>query len=127
MVSPEAARPEVYESQERYIDLDRCFPGRRPARATATATAVSEMEQRAMLWASADGRMEIKLNGRKVLDRPSLAPHCIGELRVPVSLRAGENELEVTVEPGEGFGFTALLCDEHGESLPGVEYRIADP
>jgi hypothetical protein len=44
-----------------------------------------------------------------------------------VSLRAGANELEVTVEPEEGFGVTALHCDEHGESLPGVACRIAEP
>jgi len=99
----------------------------RPAWARTTTVAHCDRDLRVLLWASADGAMRVSVGGRQVLDRRPGGPHRIGEHRLPVSLCRGPNTVEVLVEPGaEAFGFTVFLCDEHGESVPGIEYRLDD-
>jgi uncharacterized protein (DUF362 family) len=116
------------DSEERYLDLGARFPGAQPPWVRATVVAEADRDIEAMLWASADGPMRVSLGGRRVLDRGSMDPHGIGEHRVPVCLHRGANPLEVVVEPGhDAFGFTAFLCDEHGESIPGITYRLEEP
>jgi hypothetical protein len=118
---------QTLSSGERYIDLDAHFSGKETSKASAAAEVHSKSAQKGMLWASAAGRMTVELNGRVVLAEETVTEHRFAEHRVPVALAQGVNRIQISLERGtEGFGFTALLCDESGNSLPGLTYR-ADP
>ena len=114
----------VYESEERYIDLARFF-GERPAESAQAAVEVhAKRGLSGWLWASADGKMRVELNGRVVAEKTAESGHKLGEFKVEVELEEGDNRLVVEVERGAaGMGFTAILCDAEGYGLRGVEHR----
>ncbi|MEW6751231.1 MAG: DUF362 domain-containing protein [Candidatus Latescibacterota bacterium] len=115
----------LLESEERYVDLDRFFAEGRPEVAWAAADVVASGPQRAWLWASADGRLQVELNGCVVLASSALGVHVLGEHRVEIDLLAGRNALRVRVEGGPcGLGFTALVCDEQGFTPAGIRYTV---
>ena len=116
---------QFYESEERYIDLDRHFHGGDVRKAQARVEVRSDGDQAGMLWASADGRMTVRLNGEAILERATTDGHQFAEHQIPIVLTKGLNLLEIDLERGpEGFGFTALLCDALGDTLRGIEYRV---
>jgi len=126
---------QVCHSQERYIDLTRHFETPSLERACAEVDVLSDETQPGQLWASADGRLRIELNGQVVVDQQTDTEHQFAEHRVPIELGRGSNLLRVTVERSPGgpavtgnapLGFTALLCEEDGHRLPGIEYRVDD-
>ena len=114
----------VFESEERYIDLNRHFGPDAPPAAHIRADVRSKHAQKGMLWASADGRMRVELNGEEVLRKETASGHEFAEHQVEITLQEGINPLRVYVEPSEeGFGFTALLCDPNGDGLFDVVYE----
>ena len=116
-----------YESEERYIDLARHFQGGDVRKAQVKAEVNSGEAQAGMLWASADGRMTVRMNGEAILERATAIGHQFAEHQIPISLTKGLNLLEIDLERGaEGFGFTALLCEGSGDTLRGIEYRAVD-
>lgn len=114
---------EMLESEERYTDVDRICPGRKPDQVLAAVRVDADTDLPAVLWASADGTLSVELNGSVAAARAQAAEHCLGEFKVDVQLRAGRNDLSVRVERGEGgLGFTAILCDADGYGLRGIQY-----
>lgn len=123
---------QVCHSQERYIDLTRLLANPTLERARAEVDVIAGDVQEGQLWASGDGRLRIELNGEVVVDKQTDAVHQFAEFQIPIRLEPGSNLLRVSVErpPGQSMspgnaplGFTALLCDEEGHRLPGIEYR----
>ena len=119
---PEA---QVFESEERYIDLARHFGNREVRSAVARVNVYSEHAQKGKLWASADGKMSVELNGTQVLRKETESGHIFAEHQIDIELNEGVNHLAVYLERGQsGFGFTALLCDELGDGLFHIEYAV---
>ncbi len=111
------------ESEERYIDLAHHMNGRTPGPVQATVAVDAAEVRSGVLWASADGALQVELNGRTVVQRENPAQHALGEFKVDVQLQAGRNELRVSVTPdGDRMGFTAILCDGDGYGLRGIRY-----
>jgi len=116
----------IFTSEERYIDLARVF-GNGTKSARASAHVFSEYPQNGKLWASADGRMTVELNGARVLKKDTEDGHRLGECKTDIQLKEGMNHLSIYLERSDkGFGFTALLCDGEGEGLFDIEYRITE-
>ena len=116
----------VFESEERYIDLSKAFAGNGAMEARAQTTVHSARVQQGQLWASAEGRMSVYLNDRKVLEEEAATEHRFAEHRADITLEAGPNLLVVEVEGrADVFGFTALLCNEEGDGMDGIVY-VAD-
>jgi hypothetical protein len=115
----------IFESQERYIDLARHFDGQDASSATAYVNVYSTQAQKGKLWASADGKMRIELNGTQVLSKDTDTGHRFAEFRIDIELKKGDNPLTVYLEKSpNGFGFTALLCNELGDGLFDIEYSL---
>lgn len=115
---------ELLESEERFIDVARQLAARDPDRVEAAVRVEADTDSAGILWASADGSLRVELNGQTVAERKPRSSHRLGEFTVDVRLRAGRNDLRVFVERGDsGLGFTAMLCDEDGYGMRGIEYR----
>ena len=113
-------------SEERYIDLGAQL-GDREAFGWAAVEVRSGRDQAGQLWASSDGPMQVWLNEERVLAMAPEAGYRLGEQRVDISLRKGVNTLLLRAErDGDGFGFTALLCDEEGNGLYDIEYALPE-
>ena len=126
---------QICHSPERYIDLTRHFGAPSLERACAEVQVLSQEAQSGQLWASADGRLRLELNEQVIVDQQRDTEHRFAEHQIPVQLRRGSNLLRVLVQrspdgsadPGSApLGFTALLCEENGHRLPGIEYRVDD-
>jgi len=124
----------LFSSEERYIDFARAFEGlpssiakgQSPTSASAAVEVYSKHSQKGQLWAGADGKIEIRLNNEKVLSTEGSAGHRLAEHKIDITLKEGANRLLVTEERSErGFGFTTLLCNEFGDGLFDVSYRIS--
>ncbi|MFC1715554.1 DUF362 domain-containing protein [Candidatus Poribacteria bacterium] len=117
--------PRIFESEERYIDLARHFGDHEIHSATAWVDVCSEHAQSGKLWASADGKMQIELNGVQVLEKETEDGHQFAEYRIDIELKEGINRLTVHLERSQmGFGFTALLCEELGDGLFDILYSV---
>jgi len=117
---------QVFESEERYIDLVRCFGERLVESACAAVDVYARRAQRGQVWASADGKMRVELNGRRVVEKRIGSGHRFAEYKADVELAEGTNRLCVYLERSEkGLGFTALLCDDSGTGLFDIEYRVS--
>jgi len=117
--------PKIFESAERYIDLAKSFGENEVCSATAWVDVKSEYAQKGKLWASADGEMQIEINGKPVLKKETENGHQFAEYQVDVELKEGVNRLSVQLKCSEkGFGFTAILCDELGDGLYDVSYSV---
>jgi len=115
---------QVFTSEERYIDLARVF-GDGTKSTQASVYAFSKYSQIGKLWASADGKMTVELNGEEVLKKETEDGHQLAECQTDIQLKAGMNHLSVYLERSDrGFGFTALLCDGEGDGLFDIEYRM---
>jgi hypothetical protein len=116
----------VFESEERYIDLARHFGDREVRSAVARVNVYSEHAQKGKLWASADGKMRVELNGEQVLRKETESGHIFAEYQIDIELNEGVNHLAVYLERSQaGFGFTALLCDDLGDGLFHIEYAFS--
>ena len=116
----------AHESEERRVDLDMCFENGE-ASGWAAVQVRSTRDQAGQLWGSSDGPMRVWLNGEPVLDMAPAAGYRLGEHKVDIALRRGLNALLLRVERGkDGFGFTALLCDEEGNGLYDIEYALPE-
>ncbi len=120
----------LYRSEERYVDLGAALAGngtRSTNKAAARASVLSDRRQQGQLWASADGRLTVYLNGTPVVNEKAPGGHRFAEHRADITLEAGSNSLTVEVEGcAHGFGFTALLCNELGDGLDGISYNVED-
>nr|MBC8235892.1 DUF362 domain-containing protein [bacterium] len=128
----------LFSSEERYIDFARAFEGQPPTSASAAVEVYSKHSQKGQLWAGADGKIEIRLNNEKVftsftddfvlrLSTESSAGHRLAEHKIDITLKEGANRLLVTEECSErGFGFTTLLCNDFGDGLFDISYRIPE-
>jgi hypothetical protein len=123
----------IFESEERYIDLAKHFgenqtnsaPTSSGCSTCASANVYSKYAQKGKLWASADGKMTVELNGERVLTKETETEHQFAEYQIDIELKEGVNRLSVYLERSEkGFGFTALLCDDLGDGLFDIEYRV---
>ena len=115
----------IFESKERYIDLARHFGDNETKSAYASVDVYSKYAQDGKLWASADGTMTVELNGEKVLTKKTEDGHQFAEYQIDIKLKEGINRLSVYLERSEkGFGFTSLLCDDFGDGLFDIEYRV---
>jgi len=115
----------IFKSEERYIDLARFFGKTEVESATASVEVFSKYAQKGKLWASADGKMIIELNGERVLTKETENGHRFAEYKIDIALKEGSNLLSVHLKKCEkGFGFTALLCNDEGDGLYNIEYRI---
>ena len=113
----------VFRSEERYIDLAQHFGERGTKSACASVEVRSKQARRGKLWASADGKMRVELNGDEVLKKETEEGHRFAEYQIDIDLEEGINRLAVSLEQCEkGFGFTALLCDDEGNGLSDIEY-----
>jgi uncharacterized protein (DUF362 family) len=116
---------QTLKSEERYIDLARFFGENEADSANASVEVYSKYAQKGKLWASADGKMTIELNGKKVLTKETEDGHRFAEYQIDIDLKEGINPLSVYLKKCEkGFGFTALLCSDEGDGLYNIEYRI---
>ena len=116
---------QIFKSDERYIDLARSFGENQTNSACASVKVYSKYAQKGKLWASADGKMTVELNGEKVLTKETGDGHQFAECQIDIQLKEGENRLSVYLERNEkGFGFTALLCDDLGDGLFDIEYQV---
>ena len=116
---------QIFETPERYVDLARHFGENQTNTASASVDVYSQYAQRGQLWASADGKMTVELNGEKVLTKETEGGHQFAEYQIDIELREGINKLSVSLERStKGFGFTALLCNELGDGLFDIEYRV---
>ncbi|MBM3211511.1 DUF362 domain-containing protein [Candidatus Poribacteria bacterium] len=119
------AEGKIFESQERYIDLARHFNGEDVNSATAYVNVYSAIPQKGKLWASADGKMKVELNETQVLSKETETSHRFAEFQIDIELKKGNNPLTVYLEKSpNGFGFTALLCNELGDGLFDIEYSV---
>ena len=117
--------PQVFESEERYIDLARHFGAPDIHSATAGVDVYSAYAQKGKLWASADGKMQIELNGTQVLKKETDKGHQFAEYKIDIELKKGTNRLSVYLERSQmGFGFTAVLCNELGDGLIDISYKV---
>ncbi len=116
---------QIFESEERYIDLAKHFGENETKSACAWVDIYSKYAQRGELWASADGKMTVKLNGEKVLTKETEDGHQFAEYQIDIKLKEGINRLSVYLKRCEkGFGFTALLCNDEGDGLFDIEYQV---
>jgi uncharacterized protein (DUF362 family) len=116
---------QIFESQERYVDLAKHFGENQTNSAIASVNVYSKYAQKGKLWASSDGKMTVELNDKKVLTKENGDGHQFAEYQIDIELKEGVNRLSVYLERSEkGFGFTTLLCNELGDGLFDVEYRI---
>lgn len=116
---------QTFKSDERYIDLARSFGENQTNSACASVDVYSIYSQKGQLWASADGKMTVELNGEKVLTKETEDGHQFAECQIDIELKKGINRLSVYLERSEkGFGFTALLCDDLGDGLFDIEYQV---
>ena len=119
------AEPQIYESVERYIDLARHFDEREVNSATAWVDVTSAYAQKGMIWASADGKMQVELNGAQILSKVTEDGHKFAEYQVEIELKEGLNRLSVHLEKSQsGFGFTAVLCNDLGDGLFDISYSV---
>ena len=117
---------QVFESEERYIDLARHFGENKTTSACASVEVFSKCTQKGQLWASADGKMTVELNGENILTKETEAGHQFAEYQIDIELKEGINRLSVYLERSEnGFGFTTLLCNDDGDGLFDIEYRVS--
>ena len=115
----------VLESEERYIDLTRQFGANEVQSAVAEVDVRSAYTQKGKLWASADGKMRIELNGTQILRKETEGGHQLAERQIDIELKEGVNRLSVYLERGQnGFGFTALLCNDLGDGLRDITYNV---
>ena len=121
----EEEEEQIFESEERYIDLMRFFGKQEVMSARAAVEVHAKQAQKGWLWAAADGKMTVELNGRIVVEKRSESGHKFAEFKVGIELAEGANHLEVRLERSrKRMGFTALLCDEDGYGLRQIEYRV---
>lgn len=115
----------IFESEERYIDLAKHFGENQTNSACASKEVYSKYAQKGKLWASADGKMTVELNGEKVLTKETEVGHRFAEYQIDIEIKEGLNRLSVYLERSEkGFGFTTLLCNDLGDGLFDIEYRV---
>lgn len=116
---------QVFKSEERYVDLNRVFNNADVNSANAIVEVHSEHTQKGKLWASADGKMTIELNGQKVLMKETENGHRFAEYKIDIELKEGKNLLSVDLKRcDKGFGFTALLCNDEGDGLYNIKYHL---
>jgi len=116
-----------HDSYENYIDLRDYFSGQSVDNVITYAFVyiVSSREQSGNLWVGSDDGIRIWLNGELVLDHPSSGSYSIAEDKVPITLKAGVNTLLVKVKNSYGYyGFSVNVCDDDGDTLPGIEYTV---
>lgn len=103
---------------ERYVDLDSLLG--RPDHCTVTAECVvtSPGERRAVLRLGFDHTLAAELNGSVIFAPKSRKIAMRDEFRIPVTLKAGENRLKLTVSDDTlAYGFFARLSSESGEFM----------
>lgn len=116
--------PQIFESEERYIDLAKAFANGTES-ACASVYVFSKYPQSGKLWASSDEKMTIDLNGERILTKENRDGHIFAEYQIDINLKEGINPLSVHLTRGDkGFGFTVLLCDDEGDGLYDIEYRV---
>ncbi len=106
---------------ERYVDLDKRLG--QPDRCTVTATCVvtAPTERLALLRLGFDHTLTATWNGQAVFGPKSRKIAVRDEYRVPVTLKAGENRLRLTVADDTlAYGFFARLSDEAGALMRDV-------
>jgi len=114
----------LFQSDERYIDLDKHFGEKNTQSAWASVKVYSKYSQKGKLWASSDGKMSVEINGEKVLNKETEDGHRFAEYQNDIELKKGLNDLSVYLQRSEkGFGFTTLLCNDEGDTLFDIEYR----
>jgi tetratricopeptide (TPR) repeat protein len=95
---------------ERYVDLDKILG--KPDRCTVTAECVirSPTERQAVLRLGFDHTLTAELNGQTILGQISRKIPVRDEFPVPITLKAGENRLRLTVTDDTlAYGFFARL------------------
>ncbi len=106
---------------ERYVDLDKILG--RPDHCTVLAECVirSPVEQAAVLRLGFDHTLTAEWNGRKVMGPVSRKIAVRDEYSVPLTLKAGENRLRLTVTDDTlAYGFFARLSSPSGTWLKDV-------
>ena len=67
--------------------------------------------------------MRVELNGTQILEKRTENEHQFAEFQTDIELVEGVNHLAVYVEKNQsGFGFTALLCNDFGDTLRDITY-----
>jgi hypothetical protein len=100
---------------ERYVDLDKILG--KPDRCTVTAECVirSPTERQAVLRLGFDHTLTAELNGQTILGPISRKIPVRDEFPVPITLKAGENRLRLTVADDTlAYGFFARLSAPNG-------------
>jgi hypothetical protein len=116
----------TFESQERYIDLARYFSNGIQS-AVASVYVFSKRAQKGKLWAAADGKMTVELNGKNILIKNTEDGHRFAECKADVEIKEGLNTLSIQLNRSDkGFGFTAILCNDEGDGLYDIEYRTEE-
>lgn len=117
---------EKLEVDEEYIDLPRYFGGQLINTVAYTFTRVySETSQPGYLWIGKDDSIKVFLNGSVVLESGNRTGFSLAEDKVTISLNEGANNLLLKLKNRYGaFGFSLTVCDEDGDRLPGIEYKL---
>jgi hypothetical protein len=101
---------------------------REAATSTPYAAAVRVRAQgyrKGFLWLGVHGRVTVLVNGEQTLERESAEDCQVGQLKVPVELRAGENLVVFHVRGlGDSPQISALLVGprDDGDTIDGIRY-----
>ncbi len=109
---------------ERYVDLDAILGQPDNGTVTAECTVGSPDERRIILRLGFDHALTVELNGRVVFGPKSKKIAVRDEYRVPLTLKAGENRLKLTVTDDTlAYGFFARLSAENGDFMRDVTIK----
>lgn len=120
--SPARTAPlQTAAGSERYVDLDRLLGRVDRCTATAECRITSPTARDAVLWLGFDHELTAELNGAVVYGPARCKIASRDEFRVPITLKAGENTLKLTVRDDKlSYGFYARLSDPKGEYMRDV-------
>lgn len=103
---------------ERYVDLDAILGQPDGCTVAAECSVVSPDERRVLLRLGFDHTLTAELNGRVVFGPKSRKIAVRDEYRVPLTLKAGTNRLNLKVTDDTlAYGFFARLSSESGEFM----------
>lgn len=85
----------------------------------------SDRAQSGFLWMGFDDFARVWLNGEVVFTETEAHSFHLGDVQIPIDLRAGENRLLVKVgNRGGRHELSAHVVDDDGDRLPGIEFAL---
>ncbi len=92
----------LHEANDKIIDLDKAVSAENDVLCYALCNINSAKKKKVTLGVGANNGVRVWLNGKEVIDNPTIGSLAIDSEKVPVTLKKGSNQLLAKIEEGRG-------------------------